>query len=78
MLHMTQKTRPLLDISLIFLITFQCILHINVFEWCPIADSKTLSQTQMVSDQYPKLDIIAVHFALFIGIFLSYQNIIKS
>ncbi len=23
---------------------------IKVFEWCPIADSKTLSQTQMVSN----------------------------
>ncbi len=24
--------------------------HFKVFEWCPIADSKTLSQTQMVSN----------------------------
>ncbi len=23
---------------------------VKVFEWCPIADSKTLSQTQMVSN----------------------------
>ena len=25
-------------------------IHFKVFEWCPISNSKTLSQTQMVSN----------------------------
>ncbi len=36
--------------DIVYIVWFLFGNYIKVFEWCPIADSKTLSQTQMVSN----------------------------